>query len=490
MPYNGSGSFTILNTFVPATTILSSAVNANFTDIATGLSDVLTRDGQAGMTAAFKAISGSLAAPSITFTGDLTSGLYLSTTGVVGLVSHSLGVLLNTNVFSAVSATVQAGGTGYAVGDTITTTGGTALSQPIFTVATLSGSAVATVTVTYPGFYTATPSNPVAQGSTSGSGTSCTLNVTYNVPASSDYRAGLTDQAGAFLWQKLGASSFFETLTRVVTQSQLSKLVLQAGSGIAISYSATPTTAPMITATLSPPLVPNYISGLTLSTAGSSGTMSIAAGVANDSTNTVLMNLASAISKTTASWAVGTGNGGLDTGAIAINTWYHFYEIERVDTAVVDVVFSTNATTPTLPTNYTIYRRIGSGRTNASSQWIAFSQLGNEFIWKTNVNDIAAGTATSLTGALFTMTVPTGVQVIAIFTAQAQGTGTFMLVSSPDQNNDAASVTDFNMIPGATMVTQFRIRTDTSARARQRTDVGSSTYAIVTYGWVDLRGTQ
>lgn len=208
MPYNGSGVFSILNTFVPNTTILSSAVNANYTDIATGLSDVLTRDGQAGMTAAFKAISGALATPSITFTSDLTSGLYLSASGVVGFISHSLGMLLNTTVYSATAGTVQAGGSGYAVGDTITETGGTAIVQPVLTVATLSGSAVATVTVTVPGFYTVKPSNPVAQGSTSGSGTGCTLNLVYNDPTSSDYRAVFTDQAGALLWQKFGASSF------------------------------------------------------------------------------------------------------------------------------------------------------------------------------------------------------------------------------------------------------------------------------------------
>lgn len=52
MPFNGSGVFSIVNTFVPNTTILSAAVNQNFSDIATGLSDCLTRDGQAGMTAA------------------------------------------------------------------------------------------------------------------------------------------------------------------------------------------------------------------------------------------------------------------------------------------------------------------------------------------------------------------------------------------------------------------------------------------------------
>jgi microcystin-dependent protein len=52
MPYNGSGVFSILNSFVPNTTITSSASNANNSDIAAGLSNALTRDGQAGMTAA------------------------------------------------------------------------------------------------------------------------------------------------------------------------------------------------------------------------------------------------------------------------------------------------------------------------------------------------------------------------------------------------------------------------------------------------------
>ncbi len=73
MPFNGSGTFTIVNTFVPNTTILSAAVNQNFTDIATGLSDCLTRDGQAGMSAVFKAVAGSLGAPGISFNNDATA---------------------------------------------------------------------------------------------------------------------------------------------------------------------------------------------------------------------------------------------------------------------------------------------------------------------------------------------------------------------------------------------------------------------------------
>src|SRR5438477_221009 len=78
---------------------------------------------------------------------------------------------------------------------------------------------------------------------------------------------------------------------------------------------------------------------------------SVSAGVAVDSTNTVLMTLAASISKTTGAWAVGSGNGGLDTGAIANSTWYHVYVIERPDTSIVDVAFSLSATAPTIGGN-------------------------------------------------------------------------------------------------------------------------------------------
>lgn len=83
MPFNGAGTFTTVNTFVPNTTISSSAVNTNFSDVATGLSDCLTRDGQAGMTAPFKASSGSSGVPSITFTADATTGLRLGSGNVI-----------------------------------------------------------------------------------------------------------------------------------------------------------------------------------------------------------------------------------------------------------------------------------------------------------------------------------------------------------------------------------------------------------------------
>lgn len=209
MPFNGSGTFSIINVFVPNTTILSSAVNQNFSDIATGLSDCLTRDGQAGMTAVFKAVSGSVSAPGISFTSDTTAGLFLSSTGIPGFVAKSLGILLNSAVYQVSAAAIQAGGSGYAIGDTITLTGGTAIVQAVLTVATLSGSAVATVTVTYPGNYTTKPADPVSQGSTSGAGTGATFNMTWTTQFT---RSVVTDEASAPVWERLGSSSFVSGL--------------------------------------------------------------------------------------------------------------------------------------------------------------------------------------------------------------------------------------------------------------------------------------
>src|SRR6185312_14564198 len=105
-----------------------------------------------------------------------------------------------------------------------------------------------------------------------------------------------------------------------------------------------------------------HLYGLTLSTGGGSATFGIAAGEAADSTAVDLLSLGSAYTKTTAAWSLGSGGGALDTGSIAANNFYHVFLIKRPDTGVVDVLVSLSATAPTLPANYTLFRRIGAMR--------------------------------------------------------------------------------------------------------------------------------
>jgi hypothetical protein len=235
------------------------------------------------------------------------------------------------------------------------------------------------------------------------------------------------------------------------------------------------------------------IAGLTLSTAGSSATFGIAAGEAADSTASDLMALASAFTKTTTNWAVGSGNGGMMTGSINGNTWYNVWLIKRPDTGVVDVVTDTiaNGTTniSTLASGaYTIFRRIGCMKTDGSSLWTKFIQLGDKFLWAVPIQDDTSAVGT--TAALVTLSVPPGIQVDAeIFgLAQNAAAGTTWAITSPDQADTLPSTTLFTGIIGVAAVNTMysqTVRTSTSGQVRKRASAASTTIYINTFGWRD-----
>ena len=74
MPRDGSGTYTVPNTFLPNTVMSATAVNQNFTDAGTALTNSLARDGQSSMSGQFKAIDGSAGAPGIGFGNDADTG--------------------------------------------------------------------------------------------------------------------------------------------------------------------------------------------------------------------------------------------------------------------------------------------------------------------------------------------------------------------------------------------------------------------------------
>jgi hypothetical protein len=238
-----------------------------------------------------------------------------------------------------------------------------------------------------------------------------------------------------------------------------------------------------------------WIAGLTLSTAGSSATFGVAAGEAADSTTASLMQLASAVTKTTSAWAVGTGNGALDTGAIAVNTWYHVHLIKRVDTQIVDVLVSLSATAPTLPANYTLFRRIGSMKTNASSQWIGFIQTGDQFRWTAPLQDVAA-TNPGTAAVTRILSVPLGavveVDIAVLLVTPATNYGLITSLAEPD-NTPSGLVLNFGMsfAGGGQLGVSLRgVFTNTSAQVRSRLSASSAsdTLFVYTFGWIDRRG--
>ncbi len=132
---------------------------------------------------------------------------------------------------------------------------------------------------------------------------------------------------------------------------------------------------------------------------------SAGAAFSTDATNWPMIG-ASRIKQLDAAWAVGTNAGGRMSAAAIANTTYHCYQIRRPDTGVVDYGFDVSATAPTLPANYTQYRRIGS-ILRESNVIVPFRQDGDKFKRVTGVQfySSTAGKASALT----VMLVPLGI---------------------------------------------------------------------------------
>jgi hypothetical protein len=282
-------------------------------------------------------------------------------------------------------------------------------------------------------------------------------------------------------------ASATDTLSKLTKGAALTKLRMNAG-GTVPEWAADTVSNP------------GSLFGLTLSNNGSDATndIDIATGIAADSTNADTITLAAGLTKRLdAAWAVGTNQGGLDTGSIA-NATYHVYLIKRPDTGVVDAIFSTSASAPTLPTSYTLYRRIGSiVRTGAAIK--AFFQEGDYFYWSVQASDIAAnnpGTA----AVTATLTVPVGIRVLAVINAGFTDSDTagamYFLITALDQTDTTPSATAFivghpNEVGGKitpSTVTQARTNTSGQVRYRISQSDASVTAIIQTLGWIDGRG--
>ena len=108
----------------------------------------------------------------------------------------------------AVTAAVVAGGTGYAVGNTLTVLGGLGQLDTELTVSTIGGGGVITgVTISNAGQYTEIPTNPVSV--TGGAGSAATFNLTFDNPYKFWVHEVGTDEIDGLTLNPI--QSFFET---------------------------------------------------------------------------------------------------------------------------------------------------------------------------------------------------------------------------------------------------------------------------------------
>jgi hypothetical protein len=253
----------------------------------------------------------------------------------------------------------------------------------------------------------------------------------------------------------------------------------------------------------------SYLTGLTLSNdTDVDHDIAISPGECRDAADSVDMVVPSVITKQIdATWAAGDNTGGMNDGdVVGSNQWFHVFLLSNADGSSVDAGFDTSLTAAGLMADAAViaaslsrYRRLGSVLTDGLANIVAFTQLGDEFLWDTPVADVT-NTADHTTAQTATMSVPTGIQVHALISGlvddQATGNGGGVFVRSLDQSDNAPSV---STAPGTTFhanLSVFQaqgsppipIRTNTSAQVRYRASNSTVDTVLITHGWTDRRG--
>ena len=165
---------------VPNETVITSLGTGSGGTGTYGLNITLTQSSEVFNSSAVASVfTGSITGSTLTVTA-ITSGTIYPGQTITGTSVAAKTIVTALGSGTVLSAAISTAGTGYAVNDTVTVTGGVYGSNPAtYTVTAIGGSgAVSTLTQTFAGQYVSTPANP-ASTSTNGSGTGLTLNLTF-----------------------------------------------------------------------------------------------------------------------------------------------------------------------------------------------------------------------------------------------------------------------------------------------------------------------
>jgi hypothetical protein len=222
------------------------------------------------------------------------------------------------------------------------------------------------------------------------------------------------------------------------------------------------------------------------------------AGKARDIADTFDINLqADMIKQLDAVWVAGTGNGGRASGvALSANTTYHFFVIAKPD-GTADAGFDTALNATNLladATGYTKYRRVGSMKTDGSSNWLTYNQLLNWFTYKVRHIDVSLTTVTNSKTAI-SLTIPSGLELIAKINASIDDSVELTVFLFPNGYEDFAVLEGGTTTPAATRNlraiaggenNEMQLLTNTSSqifyRASQTT---ADSFVINTMGFYD-----
>lgn len=446
MSFNGSGTFLINSAGQPVvtnTTISSTAQNALTADLATGLSTCITKNGQT----------------------TITANIPMSTFKLTGLGAGSAAgnSLRYEQLFVATEVTLL-GAIGFKKGADIASAATLDLSTATGNLVHITGTTTITAVTLNTGQYRQVIFDGI-------------LTLTHhatnnNLPGAANIITAAGDRA--VYWS--------DGTTVYVTE-------YQRASGAALTVPTNPR---------------GYIDGCKIANGtDTTNDINVSAGQCLDSTNTVIITVATMAGKQLdANWAPGANAGMRNSGAGIANTTYHIYAVAKVD-GTQDIYAHTSTTVATVITalqaesggaSYVYARRIAS-IVRSGATILQFVQNGDYFEWVTTIVDFTA-TAPGTAAVSKTLTVPIGIIVRALMNLHTNcGAGAIpnFYVSSLAQTDESPSVTINTLM--LAFASDFascyaEVTTNTSGQIRTRVSASDANVVISgqTLGWIDARG--
>ena len=226
----------------------------------------------------------------------------------------------------------------------------------------------------------------------------------------------------------------------------------------------------------------------------------IAVGACRDKSNTYNMSLSSGLTKQIdAAWTAGTNAGGLFSGTVAADTWYHVFLIRKDSDGTIDAGFDTSVSAANRPAGYSSYKWIGAVLTDATPAIIAFKQVNDTFYWDKMVIDYEVSTPPTAATPV-PMSSPLGIEAeinLLIAMASSDTTGTYGDVTHPDLtlNLDTTNSGKIEFIRADGTLTSYKktitlVRTNASSQIQFGLSYSSAsiTLTLATISWRVERG--
>lgn len=149
-----------------------------------------------------------------------------------------------------------------------------------------------------------------------------------------------------------------------------------------------------------------YLNGLGIAKTAAK-VISLAAGAARDSTNVndIILNALVSVN------GANVGANGVDVAVLVASSFYAVYAIgDSTDYQPVAGLLSLNATTPSLPTTYDMYRRVGWVLTDGSANILQFWQYGSgssrTYYYDVAISALSGGSSTTYANVSLATSVP------------------------------------------------------------------------------------